>query len=124
MRYGRPTVRWISPALAFLSCFAFTFFPKRAAAQSVLAVLNKPGVLFSDAMIPSDSTLRLDQPIWPGACFVIRDVTKFGSSTLVLSSGVLVSDDPVVFDCFVVIDSNAVEQRAVCQLRCSSTTPN
>lgn len=124
MRYGHPTVRWIGLALAFLCFLACAFSTKRATAQSILPGFNKPGVLVSDALIPSDGTLPLDQTRWSGACIVIIDVTKFGSSTLVLSSGVLVSDGPVVFDCLVVIDSNAIEQRAVCQLRCSSATPH
>jgi hypothetical protein len=123
MRYGRPTVRWIGLTLGFLSCFAFTVFPKRAAAQSILPSFNKPGVLVSDAAIPSDSTLSPDQTRWSCACFVISDVTKLGISTLPLTSGVLVSDGPVTVDCIVVIESDMAEPRAVCQFRCLSVIP-
>jgi len=108
MRYGCPTVRWISLALGFLCFFTSAFLPQRATAQNILPGFNKPGVLVSDTMIPSDSGLRLDEPIWSGPCIDVTDVGKFAHRTLLLSSGVLVSDGPLVVDCVIVVESYSV----------------
>jgi hypothetical protein len=122
MRYGRPTVRWLSTALALFYFLAFTFFTKGVAAQGIVPGFNKPGVLVSDASIPSESTLRFNQPIWSGPCIVVNDVTKSGSG-MALGSGVLVSDGPLVIDCVVVIESNADEPRTIYEFSCWSAKP-
>jgi hypothetical protein len=122
MKYGRPTVRWLSPALALFFFIAFAFSTKRAAAQNILPSFYKPGVLVSDASIPSDSTLPLDQPVWPGPCIAVSDATTLGSGTL-MRSGVLVSGGPVVVDCVVMIESDAGARGTLYEFSCWSAKP-